>query len=225
VALKHVFVIPDGDRRYAKKVGISALDAYKRAKVVVRNIVQWLLVDYDLPELTFFGLSYANIKKRNELDLDPILRVQTEALNEFAEDDLFHDNEIRVCVWGEKHLLPKDYLEAVLNVESATKDYDKKCFNLLLGYSGSLDLTQAVSKLVSSGEKISFENIVSNCCVKKPIDFMVRTASEQRISDGPFFLTQYTEFGSVPTFFPELKKSDLDKVIEQYNNRKRTFGI
>lgn len=220
-----MMVIPDGDRRYATKEGISKFEAYKRAAKVVRDLIDWTLVGNGVTEFTFFGLSYNNIMKRNDEDLEPILKVQTDTLNYFAEDDLFHNNEIKVVVHGQKHLLPKDYLEAVCNVEGATANYTNKTFNLLLGYSGQLDIEQAIEKTLSQGKKPSFENVVSNCSMKKPLDFIVRTANENRISDGPFFLTKYTEFHSIPAYFPGLTKKDIDDAVQVYNNRKRTFGI
>jgi tritrans,polycis-undecaprenyl-diphosphate synthase [geranylgeranyl-diphosphate specific] len=223
--MEHMMLIPDGDRRYAKKVNISNFEAYNKAAKVVRNLVEWILVDSDVKEFTFFGLSYNNVIKRKDEDLEPILKVQTDALNDFAKDKLFHDNKIKVLVHGQKHLLPKDYLEAICNVESETAKYTNKTFNLLLGYSGERDLEIAIEKTISQNQKINFENILTNCNITKPIDFVVRTANENRLSDGPFYLTKYTEFCSIPTFFPELTKKDITNTIEEYNNRKRTFGV
>ncbi len=223
--MDHLMLIPDGDRRYAAEKGISKIEAYRHAADVVRNLVDWILVGNRSTIFTFFGLSYNNIMKRKEENLEPILKVQTDALNSFAEDDLFHDNKIRVVICGQKHLLPKDYLEAVYRVEGATASYTKKTFNLLLGYSGQLDLEQAIEKTLGEGKKPTFVNVVSNCQINKQIDFIARTANENRISDGPFFLTKYAEFHPIPTFFPGLTKNDIDGAIEVYNSRKRTFGI
>lgn len=223
--MDHMMLIPDGDRRYAKKEKISNFEAYTKAAKVVRNLVEWILVDNNVNEFTFFGLSYNNIVKRKDEDLEPILKVQTNALNDFAKDNLFHENKIKVLVHGQKHLLPKDYLEAICNVESETAKYTNKTFNLLLGYSGEKDLEIAIEKTISQNRKIKFENILTNCNITKPIDFVVRTANENRISDGPFYLTKYTEFYSIPNFFPELTKKDITTTINEYKNRKRTYGV
>jgi tritrans,polycis-undecaprenyl-diphosphate synthase [geranylgeranyl-diphosphate specific] len=223
--MDHMMLIPDGDRRYAKKAGISNFEAYSKASKVVTNLVKWVLVDNNVKEFTFFGLSYNNIVKRKDEDLEPILKVQTNALNAFAEDKWVHDNKIKVLVHGQKHLLPKEYLEAVCRIESLTTKYTNKKLNLLLGYSGEKDFENAIEKTITNKEKPIFKNIVSNCSLTKPIDFVVRTANENRISDGPFFLTKYTEFYSIPPFFPELTKKDIDKTIKEYDNRKRTFGV
>lgn len=223
--MDHMMIIPDGDRRYALKEGITKFEAYQKAASVVRNLVDWILVGNGVTEFTFFGLSYNNLSKRKDEDLEPILKVQTDALNSFAEDNLFHENKIKIVVCGQKHLLPKDYLEAVSGVEGLTANYTGKKFNLLLGYSGQMDMEQAIEKTIYQGAKPTFENVVSNCSINKPIDFIVRTANENRLSDGPFFLTKYTEFHSIPEYFPDLRKENIDTAVKVYNNRKRTFGI
>jgi len=146
-------------------------------------------------------------------------------LIDFSQDLLLHENNIRVLVSGERHLLPRYYQEAIHSIESETKDYTKRRFNLLLGYSGTRDLLRAIKKTIESGEKLNFNNIIRNCMINTPIDFLVRTAKEKRISDGPFFLMQYTEFEFIPKFFPELSKEDIQKVLDEYSRRNRTFGI
>ena len=221
----HVMIIPDGDRRYAQKKAISNDEAYLKAAIIVRNLVMWVLLRPEVDEFTFFGLSYSNIIKRSEKDLDPILKVQAETLNSFSEDNLFHDNGINVTIAGQKHLLPKYYLKSILNVESSTKNYSNKKFNLLLGYSGKLDFESAIRTTLAKTDNITYKKIIENCSVKTPIDFLVRTANENRISDGPFFLTGYTEFYSIKSFFPELGKVDIDAAMKAYNLRNRTFGI
>lgn len=223
--MEHMMVIPDGDRRYAEKAGISKIEAYRKAAKVVRNLVEWILVENNVTTFTFFGLSYNNVKKRKEEDIEPIIRVQIDALNSFAGDNLFHDNKIRVLIHGLTDLLPSDYQKAVRNVEKATEKYTQKRLNLLLGYSGQLDMEQSLAKLIRDGKKLTLENVISSCQVNQPIDFLVRTAGENRISDGPFFLTQYTEFYSIPAYFPALTKKDIFDAIAVYNNRKRTFGL
>lgn len=221
----HLMIIPDGDRRYATKYGLTLNQAYEKAAVTAYNLLKWSLIDNDINEFTFFGLSYNNVIKRKNKELSPILKAQTNAINSLAEDDLVHDNKIKVVICGQKHLLPKEYLEAVSHIEATTANYKKKKFNLLLGYSGQIDLEQAIQKTLDQEKKPLLENILPNCQVTNPIDFIVRTANEIRISDGPFFLTKYSEFHTIPTLFPALEKKDLDDALQVYKDRNRTFGV
>lgn len=223
--MDHMLIIPDGDRRYATQKGISKTDAYEKAAGIVRNLARWVLVDNDVKELTFFGLSYSNVIKRANEDLAPILEVQTEALNSYVEDDFFKQNEIKISVYGQMEVLPKEYVKAVIKAEKATSKFSKRHFNLLLGYSGQLDMEQAIAKAAKDDKKPTMDNIISRCQLHKPIDFVIRTANESRMSDGPFFLIRYAEFHSVPAYFPDLSKEDIDNSIKVYDSRRRTFGI
>ena len=219
-----MMVIPDGDRRYAKINNITKRNAYKKAVLVVREMVDWILIGHGINEFTFFGLSYNNITKRTYADLNSILEVQTEALESCIADNLFSDNGIRVCIYGQMHMLPKEYVGAVKKVESVTAKYSNKRFNLLLGYSGKLDMEQALGKALRKKKKPTLDDVLHECQMRTPIDFALRTANENRISDGPFFLTQYTEFHSITPYFPDIMKKDIDGAIKTYAKRRRTFG-
>lgn len=218
-------VIPDGDRRYAKREGISLLEAYKEAAAVVRNLVEWFLVKHDLYEFTFFGLSHANVTKRSEADLDVIMEVETQAIKDFALDQLFHENAIRVNVYGETYLLPQEFQDAILEVQNSTKDYKKHVFNMLISYSGALDISNAVNKLQTSADSVNFNNLRKYCRVNTPIDFVIRSASEKRISDGPMLSLQYAEFHYLEEYFPEITEEVVDEAINEYRRRNRSFGI
>ncbi len=220
----HLLFIADGDRRYADKFGLSRHDVYQKAAKLVRSLVEWYLVNENVDEFTFFGLSYNNLIKRNESDLTPIIDVQREALLSFANDSFFAENKIKINIYGQTSLFPSDYLAAIEKVEEVTKGFSNKTFNLLLGYSGQLDFDYAIKETKKHHLALNFENIVSHCQIHQPIDLVVRTANEYRISDGPFFLTQYSEYYSCPKYFPIFNYADVHKSIQTYNCRKRTFG-
>lgn len=218
-------VIPDGDRRYAKKFGISKDEAYKKAGKVLRKLIEWVLIDCNAEEFTFFGLSYANMEKRENGDLKPILDAQTLTLKEFTKDRFFERNGIQVKVFGEKQILPSEYQEAINKIEEATGYYeDNKRVNLLLAFSGAKDLENAINKTTFEKKALTAPNINDNCCIKIPIDLIIRTADEKRISDGPLLATSYSEIYSVKPYFPELKKSHIIKAIKAFESKERTFG-
>jgi len=218
-------IIPDGDRRYAKREKISLREAYNKSVVVVRNLVKWLLVKHNIYEFTFFGLSHANVIKRSESDLGVIMEVETQALKNFASYPLFHDNRIKVRVYGETYLLPTEFQEAILNVQHATEDYKKHVFNILISYSGALDLSNAMNKLMKSGDSVNFHNLRKYCMINTPIDLVIRSANEKRVSDGPLLSVQYAEFHYLKEYFPEITEKVIDKAIKEYHNRIRSFGV
>jgi undecaprenyl pyrophosphate synthase len=112
-------------------------------------IIEWVLIDCNAEEFTFFGLSYANMEKRENGDLKPILDAQTLTLKEFAKDRFFERNGIQVRVFGEKQILPSEYQDAINTIEETTGYYESgKRVNLLLAFSGAKDLENAINKTI-----------------------------------------------------------------------------
>ena len=214
--INHVMIIPDGDRRYAKKKGVTKIDAYKKAAKIVRNLVDWVLVRNEISEFTLFGLSYSNIARRITEDLQPVLEVQSHTLTQFAEDYLPHKYGIKVIVSGEKHLLPREYQHAITTIEEVTQNYSKRKLNILIGYSGKLDFERALQKTLQQHTTPTLENILKNSSIETPIDYLIRTAGEKRVSDSPLFALQNTEFYFIDKLFPEVTKKDIDRALKAF---------
>jgi len=229
-----LYVIPDGDRRYAAKNNLSLEDAYEKAAEVAYSLVKWILVDYDIPEYTFFSLSYANVVSRKKFFLNPIYRIQTRAFERVVEDPFFREHEIKVNPVGELYLLPAEYRKAVKLAKEKTEKFSKKKFNILVAYSGALDLIHAANKVFSLRkktlrektlcEKECFKELLKHSLITTPIDLMLRTASEKRLSDSPMLPMRYTEFYFTEKLFPELTKKDVYYAIKDFEKRKRTYG-
>jgi len=220
----HLMIIPDGDRRYAKKYNLTLAKAYEKAAETAYNLVKWALVNHGVTEYTFFSLSYANIKGRTQKELEPIFRSQANAFLRASEDPFFKENGIKINAVGLKECLPDYYQDAIKKAETATKNNTKKIFTPLVAYSGELDISTAVKKIVKQGGEISPNSIFENCAISHPVDFLIRTANERRISDGPLLALKYTEFYFMDDLFPELNKASIDKALDEYNQRKRTYG-
>lgn len=220
--MDHIFLIGDGHRRFAEKKNISLLKSYGMAAVNIRNTINWLLVDNDVDEFTFFCFSHNNVINRGNKNMEILWNLQNKALYDFAEDPLIHENKIKFCVFGEKSFFPDSAIEAVEYVESATKKYTNKKFNLLSGYSGALDLIHSIEKTIKNNKKITYNNLLKNSFINTPFDFVVRTADEKRVSDSPFLPLRYSEFGFIKKYFPEVTKQDIDEILVDYENRKKT---
>lgn len=221
----HLMIIPDGDRRYAKKYCITIAKAYEKAAETAYNLVKWVLANHNVKEYTFFSLSYANIRGRSSKELDPIYRAQANAFLRASEDPFFNEAGIRIQARGMKEFLPDYYRDAIKVAEKATEKNSSKFFNPLVAYSGEIDISRAVEKIIKNKGEITPENILKNCMIPNPVDFLIRTANERRISDGPLLALKYTEFYFIDKLFPELNKAYIDKALQEYENRKRTYGM
>ncbi len=118
----HIGVIPDGNRRWARKVGISITEAYRIGSDKVEEFLDWSL-DFGIRIVTVYVLSTENFLRRSKLELDLLYRLLKEKLIKVRKDDRIHRNRVRVKVIGRTWLLPEDVRREIELTEEATADY------------------------------------------------------------------------------------------------------
>jgi tritrans,polycis-undecaprenyl-diphosphate synthase [geranylgeranyl-diphosphate specific] len=127
---------------------------------------------------------------------------------------------------GRIDLLPKRIREAAEAAVEATKQYDKRVFNIALAYSGRLEVVDAVKKLNESGSEISEESISKNLYqpdTPEP-DMIMRTSGEQRVSNFLLWQGAYSELFFVDKYWPDIEKDDIRKVMDEFAERQRRYG-
>lgn len=144
----HIFLVIDGNRRYAEKAGIPVEESYKIGAGKVTEAVKWILKENNVSNLTIFGLALSNLKGRHAEDLMPILKNQEDAFRSWLDDEFFKTVRIRFIgkINDEKFLkestgfsFPKTYVDVCRELEEKTKGNSGKTLNLLTGYSGRED--------------------------------------------------------------------------------------
>jgi len=226
----HLLIIPDGNRRYAIENGISLDESYKKAAEKATKCLEWIFTDFKIPVFSAYGISLDNVMRRSETQLTPIYNIQVESYKNWLESGLLKKNSIKVNFIGEVHLLPNFYQEVMRKIEKCTKKHKKYQLFILAAYSGKLEIMRAVKRFAN--EKNVLKNSLFDTMdkfykyleIKIPVDCIIRTANEKRISDSLIYQSSYAEFCSIPKYFPSMTKSDLEKVLLQYSQRKRRFG-
>jgi undecaprenyl diphosphate synthase len=147
--------------------------------------------------------------------------------------DKANKNNMRVRIIGERSRLDKDIIEAIDNLEEATKDNNGIQFNVALNYGGRDEITRAVKKIadeISEGV-ITKEDITEDYIPSKldtadipDPDLLIRTSGELRISNFLPWQISYSEFYFCDTLWPDFDKEALKKAIDYYNGRDRRFG-
>ena len=141
-------------------------------------------------------------------------------------------NDVKVVFSGVRENLRKDVLESMDYVTNLTKDNKKGIFNVCINYGGHLeltDMTKKISKLVKE-DKIKIEDINEELISKNlyqdlpPIDFLIRTSGEQRVSNFMLWQLSYAEFYFPKVHFPDFNKEEFDKALIEYTKRDRRFG-
>ena len=230
---KHIAIILDGNRRWARKESLSLDLAYSMGAKNVEKVLDWCL-ELKIPSLTLFGLSTENLRRRPE-ELRPVLKTIKEELEKALSDGRIYKNRVKVSILGNKKLLPLDIREVAEELEERTKIHDKFHLNLAIAYGGRNEIVNAVKRIgkeVEEGrlkpEEINeeiFEKYLYTAHLPHPEpDIIIRTSGEERISNFLLWQSAYSELVFLDVYWPEFRKIDLLRAIRTYQRRKRRFG-
>ena len=156
-------------------------------------------------------------------------------LDKFFKDNIatFMKDGIRVQVMGDISRLPKHTQKTVNNAIEQTKNNDNYVFNIALNYGSRQELVKATKEIASEVKEgkldindINEETISNHLYTKNlpPIDLMIRTSGEQRLSNYLLYQLAYSEFIFTPIYWPDFHKEDFEACLEQYRTRDRRYG-
>ena len=226
---KHIAIIMDGNRRWAKNNGLTTKDGHKAGSKNLENIARFcnkLGIKY----LTVYAFSTENWKRsKSEVSaLMFILKANLDAM--LRRMDL---ENIRIRVIGEEKNIPEEIKPKIEKLVEKTKNNTGLTLNIAFNYGGRAELvhaTKGIAKKIKSGE-ISIDDIDENMISENLYtagqddpDLMIRTSKEFRTSNFlPWQLT-YTEFYFPEKHWPEFSEEDLIEAIKVYQKRNRRFG-
>ncbi len=227
----HLGIITDGNRRYARSIGLSENEGHVRGKDKLDEVLNWSR-EAGIKIVTVYAFSTENFK-RDDGEVRFLFDLINDSLNGLLKDDRVYKYKIRVEVIGDLKGLP-DYLrKTIKNVEETTKDFNEFRFNLAIGYGGRQEIINAVKNIATDvcGGKISVDDIneetVRNYLYDGSLpdpDLIFRTSGEERISNFLLWQSAYSELYFADVNWPELKKLDFLRAIYSYQTRKRRFG-
>ncbi|MCF0122232.1 MAG: isoprenyl transferase [Lachnospiraceae bacterium] len=225
----HIAIILDGNGRWAKNKGmprsyghIIGCDNLEK----MCNIICEIGVRY----LTVYAFSTENWKRSKE-EIKILMNLFRKYLKRCEKS--VKKNQMRVKIIGDPERLEPDIQRSICKLEDMSKDYDKMFFRIALNYGGRDEILRAVTRLVKDARqgklpqgKISEEMLDSYLDtpgIPDP-DLLIRTSGEQRLSNFMLWQLAYTEFYFTDVPWPAFDKKELDKAIEQYNERDRRYG-
>jgi undecaprenyl diphosphate synthase len=222
---RHVAIIPDGNRRWAKKNGMKAVAGHKKSASYdtvfgLFDEARKLGIKY----MTIWGFSTENWS-RSSLELKALFDVIYDVLVKFEKEA--GKNEIRFRHLGRRDRLPKKLVEQIVKLEKATEKYDKFFVQLCLDYGGRDETSRAINKILKSGvQEIEENDIVrylDSAGIPDP-DLIIRTSGEKRMSGFMSFQSAYSEFYFADVNFPDFGPKELQKAVEKFTKRRRSYG-
>lgn len=227
---KHIAIILDGNRRWAKSRGLKPTEGHKAGAKAVKNIAKYAY-DCGLQYLTVYAFSTENWK-RDASEVTLLMKL----LDKFTSDLLVSDEkrEIRIKVYGDITALDKKLQDKILKLEEKTKNNNKMVFGICLNYGGRDEIVRAVKEICDDvlAGKISKDDInadtISSHLYTKDIpdpDLVIRTSNEYRLSNFLPWQSTYSElYFPKDVMWPDFDEKQFDNAIEEYIKRNRRFG-
>ena len=217
----HIGIIMDGNRRWAKQKGLSPLQGHKKGLEIFEKIARHCQ-KRGIKILTVFAFSTENWN-RSKREVDYLMKLFLKTFSKKRIDELMKE-KVKVNILGQKYRLSKKLQKKIQEVEELTKINSKLILNIALSYGGRADIVEAVKKIGS--KKITEDLISKNLWTQglRDPDLVIRTSNEKRISNFLIWQAAYSEFYFSDKHWPEFDEKELDKILKEYDRRKRRFG-
>lgn len=224
---KHLALILDGNRRFAKKYALQAMKGHEKGKEKVRDMLTWAK-ELGFTEVTVYAFSIQNFKRSTE-EVNLLMNLFMEACEELLNDK--EKDTLQVRFIGRRTMLPQKVQEKLERVEKETKNNKPYTFNICLAYGGREEITDAmklIAQEVKTGkilvEEITEELVNSHMQLQTQPDMVIRTSGEQRTSNFLPWQSTYSEWFFIEKYWPEFEKEDLEQCLTEYKKRDRRFG-
>jgi tritrans,polycis-undecaprenyl-diphosphate synthase [geranylgeranyl-diphosphate specific] len=219
---KHVAIVLDGNRRFAKKLVLEPWRGHELGAGKVEKLLDWCL-ELGIKEVTLYAFSIENFNRpKNEFDF--LMNLFKKEFSLMAEREKIHENKVRVRFAGRIEMLDEELRNIIKNLEEKTKDYDNFLVNFCIAYGGRQEIVDAVKKIGENSEEINEENIIKNLWIRDAPDLIIRTGGEKRTSNFLMWQSAYSEWIFLDKTWPEFEKQDLLGAIDEFNSRERRFG-
>jgi undecaprenyl diphosphate synthase len=223
--LRHLAIIMDGNRRWAKEKGLPSLQGHTAGYDTLKRIGDACLAR-GIEVLSVFAFSTENWK-RTEEEVGYLMDLLEKGLRNELEE--FGAKGLRIRVVGRRDGLRPSVLEAIQEAEEKTAGNTKATLCICLNYGGRTEIVDACKALVADGvpaDKIDEAAITSRLYwpdMPEP-DLIIRTSGEERISGFLLWEAAYSEFYWTQKHWPDFDEAELDKALEEFSARQRRYG-
>lgn len=223
--LKHIAIIMDGNRRWAKERSLPSMVGHKKGVEALKNTLR-ACNDFGVKYLTVYAFSTENWNRKQD-EVDYLMELVAITLtNELAE---MHNEGVQIRFIGDLSRFSEKLQKILENAINTTKNNTGVVLQIALNYGARDELTKAVKNIVASG--IKAEDVTSDVISKylytagvPDPDMLVRTGGEQRISNYLLWQIAYSEIIIESEFWPEFGKDLLAKSIQEFGRRQRRYG-
>jgi len=221
MSLKHLGVIADGNRRWAKAQGLPSIEGHKKGLDTIKTLVE-SAAKAGIEYITFYVFSTENWG-RSEKEVSYIMKLAETRIVKYAEK--LKSNNAKLAILGSKKKVSPKLASLMKKAEEITADCTGITVGFCFNYGGEVEIADAATIAASEGE-ITPETIRKYLYHPEipDVDMVVRTSGEERISGFMLWRASYAEFMFIEKYFPEMGAEDIDDIIKEYESRSRRFG-
>jgi undecaprenyl diphosphate synthase len=222
---RHIAIIPDGTRRWARKRGLPEMEGSRAGVETVHRTIEYL-IDDGLKYLTIWGFSSDNWKRPEDQ-----VRFLFEQAQSWIEKDSqwLNSRGTKLRHIGSTDRLPTGLKEGIKYCEELTRQNTGMTLMIAFDYTGRAEITEAIRRIVKDGlspDKVKDE-MVSHYLYTEglpDVDLIIRTGGELRLSNFMIWQVAYSEYYFTPILWPDFDEVELKKALESYSQRHRRFG-
>jgi undecaprenyl diphosphate synthase len=220
--INHIAIIMDGNGRWAEQHGKKRIKGHEKGAETVRNITTHC-AQCHIPYLTLYAFSTENWK-RPKAEIHFLMTLLDRYLQSELEVYLTHG--IRLKTIGDLSSFSPSLQARIHAVEQETQSCSAMTQVLALNYGAKDELCRAMNKLVLAGESITQEHLENHLDTAgiPPVDMLIRTGGEQRLSNYLLWQSAYAELFFTQTLWPEFETQEFDWMLKSYGKRERRFG-
>ncbi len=222
--LKHIAIIMDGNRRWAKDRGLPSAVGHKKGVDALKATMR-ACDDFGIKYLTVYAFSTENWNRKPE-EVNFLMDLLGQTLkNELKE---MHENNVVISFIGDTTKLSDKLQKILANAVETTKNNTGVNLQIAFNYGSRAEITKAVQEIVDSGIKVVTEDLISKHLYTSNIpdpDLLIRTGGEMRVSNYLLWQIAYSEFIVRPEFWPEFDKEKLAECVKEFNLRNRRYGV
>jgi len=224
---KHIGLILDGNRRWAKERGMKPWDGHMEGFKKVQEIKDWM-INLDIKETTLYCFSIQNFdRSRDEVFF--LMRIFEKAFSDLLKDKEVDKYQVKIKHLGRAQMLPKKLQKLIHENEERSKNYKKFQINFAIAYGGQEEIVDGIKKL-SHDKKVNIDKLTPEIFKRYLYnssypDIIVRTSGELRTSNFLVWQQAYSEWFFPEIYWPDFSEKYLKEIIDEYmGGRQRRYG-
>lgn len=220
-APRHIAIIMDGNGRWAQLQGLNRVKGHEAGAEVVRQVTKYCADHEEVERLTLYAFSTENWK-RPKLEVEFLMKLLDRYLQKELETYMEHN--IRFDPIGDLSSFSRPLQTTIEMVKEKTKHNKGLVQSLALNYGAKDELVRAANRLVHAQKEITEESLNSALDCTMPVDLLVRTGGDHRLSNYLLWQAAYAELFFINTLWPDFSTYELESIIHQFTSIERRFG-